>query len=91
MCLMLFNEHVTFAATSEPPLTLSLSVPLAIRNAVAAARVEADKTKPLWYPFGNVKKYWVLACISLFFLPDGPSTIENTFLNSLHNYKDYVL
>lgn len=40
-------------ATAEPPLTMTVSVPLAIRNAVAGARVEADRSQPLWYPFGN--------------------------------------
>lgn len=43
----------SFLATAEPPLPMTVSVPLAIRNAVAAARMEADNTQPKWYPFGT--------------------------------------
>ncbi|CAH0550925.1 unnamed protein product [Brassicogethes aeneus] len=60
-------------AIGEPPLCLSVAVPLAIRNAVGLARKDGDLTKEAWYPF------------------DGCSTIENTFLNSLNNYKMYSL
>ncbi|XP_018569701.1 xanthine dehydrogenase/oxidase-like [Anoplophora glabripennis] len=60
-------------AIGEPPMCLSCSVPLAIRNALASARKEAAPDKPKWYPI------------------DGTSTIENTLLNSLNNYKQYVL
>ncbi|KAJ8952860.1 hypothetical protein NQ314_007466 [Rhamnusium bicolor] len=60
-------------AIAEPPVCMSCSVPLAIRNAVSYARQEADSTQPKWYPF------------------TGPSTVENTHLNSLNNYKQYVL
>ncbi|KAF2897493.1 hypothetical protein ILUMI_08680, partial [Ignelater luminosus] len=37
-------------ATAEPPLCLSCSVPIAIRQAVASARKEADANAPKWYP-----------------------------------------
>ncbi|KAB0801417.1 hypothetical protein PPYR_05771 [Photinus pyralis] len=60
-------------ATGEPPLCMSCCVPLAIRNAVAAARTDSDATAEKWYPF------------------DGPSTVENTFLNCLNDYKQYKL
>ncbi|KAJ8952856.1 hypothetical protein NQ314_007462 [Rhamnusium bicolor] len=60
-------------AVAEPPICLSCALPLAIRNAVASARTEADATQPKWYPF------------------NGPSTVENTLLNCLNNYKQYVL
>ncbi|CAH1997046.1 unnamed protein product [Acanthoscelides obtectus] len=37
-------------AIGEPPMCLSISVPLAIRRALAAAREEADPTQPKWVP-----------------------------------------
>ncbi|XP_018565775.1 indole-3-acetaldehyde oxidase-like [Anoplophora glabripennis] len=38
-------------ATGEPPLCLAVSIPLAIRQAIASVRNEFDSTKPKWYPF----------------------------------------
>ncbi|XP_044766830.1 indole-3-acetaldehyde oxidase-like [Coccinella septempunctata] len=60
-------------AVGEPPLCMSVSVPIAIRNAVASARKDADPSKPTYFFF------------------DGPTTVENTFMNSLNDYKQYVL
>ncbi|KAJ8925555.1 hypothetical protein NQ315_009395 [Exocentrus adspersus] len=60
-------------AIAEPPICLTCSIPLAIRNAVASARAEADPSQPLFYPI------------------DGPSTVENTLLNTLNTYEQYVL
>ncbi|KAK9891892.1 hypothetical protein WA026_017378 [Henosepilachna vigintioctopunctata] len=60
-------------AIGEPPLCLSVSVPLAIRNAVASARTDSDPSQPKYYFF------------------DGPSTVENTFMNCLNDYKQYTL
>lgn len=37
-------------AIAEPPLCLTFAVPLAIRNAVSSARIDADISKPKWYP-----------------------------------------
>ncbi|KAF2885005.1 hypothetical protein ILUMI_21179 [Ignelater luminosus] len=60
-------------ATGEPPLCMAICVPLAIRDAVASARSDADSTADRWY---NI---------------DGPSSVENTFMNSLNNYKQYTI
>ncbi|XP_044766834.1 xanthine dehydrogenase/oxidase-like [Coccinella septempunctata] len=60
-------------AVGEPPLCLTVSVPLAIRHAVASARQDADKSK------------------SKYFLFDGPTTVEQTFMNSLNDFKQYTL
>ncbi|KAK9891879.1 hypothetical protein WA026_017364 [Henosepilachna vigintioctopunctata] len=60
-------------AVGEPPLCLSVSVPLAIRHAVASARADADPSK------------------SKFFFFDGPTTVENTFMNCLNNFDQYLL
>ncbi|KAF2887301.1 hypothetical protein ILUMI_18872 [Ignelater luminosus] len=60
-------------ATAEPPLCMSVVVAYAIRNAIAAARTEANANENKWYPI------------------DGPSTVEQTFLSSLHDYKQYTL
>ncbi|KAJ3639859.1 hypothetical protein Zmor_003192 [Zophobas morio] len=60
-------------ATAEPPLCLSIVVPLAIRNALASARLDAASTNAKWFPI------------------DGPTTIEKVFVNSLNDYKQYVL
>ncbi|KAJ8985872.1 hypothetical protein NQ317_006246 [Molorchus minor] len=60
-------------AVGEPPFCLAVSIPLAIRQAVASVRTQNDKTAPKWYKF------------------DGPSTVENTFMNCLHNYNLYTL
>nr|XP_023019888.1 xanthine dehydrogenase-like [Leptinotarsa decemlineata] len=57
----------------EPPICLSVTVPLAIRQAVASVRAEADVDAPRWYPI------------------HGPSTVENTFVNCLHDYSQYTL
>ncbi|XP_050301532.1 xanthine dehydrogenase/oxidase-like [Anthonomus grandis grandis] len=40
-------------ATGEPPMCLSVSAPLAVRNAIASARTDADSTKPRWVPFNG--------------------------------------
>ncbi|KAF2883573.1 hypothetical protein ILUMI_22637 [Ignelater luminosus] len=40
-------------ATAEPPLCLSCSVPIAIREAVASARKEADANAQKWYPISG--------------------------------------
>jgi xanthine dehydrogenase/oxidase len=60
-------------ATAEPPLCMTISVPLAIRNAVASARLDAGSSNAKWYPL------------------DGPTNVENVFLNSLNDYAQYVL
>ncbi|KAJ8955360.1 hypothetical protein NQ318_003457 [Aromia moschata] len=60
-------------AVGEPPFCLSVSIPLAIRQAVASVREEVDKNASKWYPF------------------DGPSTVENTFMNCQHDYRHYTL
>ncbi|XP_068917112.1 xanthine dehydrogenase-like [Tenebrio molitor] len=60
-------------ATGEPAVCLTVSVPLAIRNAVAAARVDAAESNSKWYPF------------------DGTTNVENVFMNSLNDHKQYVL
>ncbi|KAF7271079.1 hypothetical protein GWI33_016039 [Rhynchophorus ferrugineus] len=60
-------------AISEPPMCLTVSLPLAIRSALASARREANKARPTWYPI------------------DGPSTVENTLLNSLNDFTQYTL
>jgi xanthine dehydrogenase/oxidase len=60
-------------ATAEPPLCMTISVPLAIRNAVASARLDAGSSNTKWYPL------------------DGPTNVENVFLNSLNDYAQYVL
>nr|CAH7725832.1 unnamed protein product [Callosobruchus chinensis] len=41
-------------AVGEPPACLSVSVPLAIRRAMASAREEADPTQPKWVPFDEI-------------------------------------
>ncbi|EFA13013.1 xanthine dehydrogenase/oxidase [Tribolium castaneum] len=38
-------------ATAEPPLCMTISVPLAIRNAVASARLDSGKATSKWFPF----------------------------------------
>ncbi|XP_018569700.1 probable aldehyde oxidase gad-3 [Anoplophora glabripennis] len=38
-------------AVAEPPVCISCSIPLAIRNALASARQEASPNQPKWYPF----------------------------------------
>lgn len=38
-------------AISEPPLTMTCSIPLAIRSAIASARGEINQEK--WFKFGN--------------------------------------
>lgn len=40
-------------ATGEPPFCLAVSIPLAIRQAVADIRQEFDKTKSKWYPISK--------------------------------------
>ncbi|CAG9770996.1 unnamed protein product [Ceutorhynchus assimilis] len=40
-------------ATAEPPMCLSVAVPLAVRNALASAREDADSSKPKWVPFNG--------------------------------------
>lgn len=47
------NKKILDSAVAEPPLTLSVSVPLAIRNAVASARTDADPQTARWFPFGK--------------------------------------
>ncbi|XP_045464415.1 indole-3-acetaldehyde oxidase-like [Harmonia axyridis] len=60
-------------AVGEPPLCMSISVPLAIRNAVGSSRKDADPSEPTYFFF------------------DGPTTVENTFMNCLNDYKQYTL
>ncbi|CAG9861069.1 unnamed protein product [Phyllotreta striolata] len=38
-------------AVAEPPICLSVAVPLAVRNAINSARLEADGTTTIWVPF----------------------------------------
>ncbi|CAH0550009.1 unnamed protein product [Brassicogethes aeneus] len=40
-------------AIGEPPLCMAIGVPLAIRNALASARKDADITNPEWYPING--------------------------------------
>ncbi|XP_066250724.1 xanthine dehydrogenase-like isoform X1 [Euwallacea similis] len=40
-------------ACSEPPVCLAVAVPLAIRNALASARSDADSHKNKWVPFNG--------------------------------------
>ncbi|XP_044257084.1 indole-3-acetaldehyde oxidase-like isoform X1 [Tribolium madens] len=60
-------------ATGEPAVCLTIAVPLAIRNAVASARLNANSSNTKWFPF------------------DGPTNVENVFMNSLNDYSQYVL
>lgn len=60
-------------AIAEPPTCLSISLPLALRLALASARREASSTASSWYPL------------------NGPSTVENTLLNTLNDYTQYTL
>lgn len=60
-------------AIGEPPLCLTVSVPLAIRHAIASARQDADKSKPKYILF------------------DGPTTVEQTLMSSLNDFKQYTL
>ncbi|XP_049819814.1 uncharacterized protein LOC109604513 isoform X2 [Aethina tumida] len=60
-------------AIAEPPFCLSISVPLAIRNAVGYARKESKGTADSWFKF------------------DGCTNIEQTFLKSLNDFKQYIL
>lgn len=39
-------------ATGEPPLLLSVSLPLAIRHALSSARTDSDNTAEKWFRFG---------------------------------------
>ena len=64
MDLFLFLFEIFYStATAEPPLCLSIVVPLAIRNALASARLDAASTNAKWFPIGIVhfKKidFWV--------------------------------
>ncbi|KAF2889013.1 hypothetical protein ILUMI_17160, partial [Ignelater luminosus] len=59
--------------TAEPPQNMACAVPLAIRNAVNSARMEADPKAGDWLRF------------------NGPSTVEQTFQESLHDYKQYTM
>ncbi|XP_074027296.1 uncharacterized protein isoform X2 [Leptinotarsa decemlineata] len=38
-------------AVAEPPMCLSVAVPLAIRDALVSARKDSDKSQPAWIPF----------------------------------------
>ncbi|CAG9813286.1 unnamed protein product [Phaedon cochleariae] len=60
-------------AAAEPPLCLSVTVPLAIRQALDSARREADASQATWIPF------------------NGPTTVEQAYLNSFNDYKQYKL
>ncbi|KAL1517488.1 hypothetical protein ABEB36_001248 [Hypothenemus hampei] len=40
-------------ATAEPPVCLSVAVPLAIRHALASARMDSDSTKNKWVPING--------------------------------------
>lgn len=60
-------------AVAEPPLCVTIGIPLAIRQAVASARFDADRSQPKWFKM------------------DGPTTVENVFLNSLHKTEQYKL
>lgn len=60
-------------AVGEIAFNLAITVPLAIRNAVASVRQYFDESASLWYPI------------------DGPSTVEDTFINCIHNYEKYTL
>ncbi|KAL3275092.1 hypothetical protein HHI36_019863 [Cryptolaemus montrouzieri] len=60
-------------AVGEPPLCMSVSIPLAIRNALASARTDSNPSTPAYYCF------------------DGPTTVENIFMNSANDYKNYKL
>jgi xanthine dehydrogenase/oxidase len=85
------SEYNYCTAVAEPPLCLACSVPLAIRNAVASVRTEANKTCEKWYPFCKRFNLKYLSVLHFFVITGGPSTVENVFLNCLHNYKHYTL
>lgn len=90
--LLVYTYVIGILATAEPPLCMSCSLPLAIRNAVASARADADVHADRWYAIGKRKydlKFFKL--VIYVFVSDGPSTVENTFINSLNHYKDYLL
>ncbi|RZC32795.1 xanthine dehydrogenase/oxidase, partial [Asbolus verrucosus] len=78
-------------ATAEPPLCMTISVPLAIRNAVASARVDAAASNTKWYPFGNVLhgQQTILLLTDLF--AEGVTSVENVYMNCLNNYTKFVL
>ena len=69
---------------------MTISVPLAIRNAVASARADADTSSAKWYPIGNMLPVNKTLSV-IFLLLDGPTTIENVYMNSLNDYTQYVL
>ncbi|KAJ8967052.1 hypothetical protein NQ317_000044 [Molorchus minor] len=64
-------------AVGEPPMCLSCSLPLAIRHALASASKEADPSKT--------------KLVSIRLRGEGTSTVQNTLLNTLNNYNQYVL
>lgn len=45
------NGVLRSKAIAEPPMCVTCSVPLAIRNAMASARAEADSSQPKFYPY----------------------------------------
>ncbi|KAK9885679.1 hypothetical protein WA026_012443 [Henosepilachna vigintioctopunctata] len=60
-------------AVGEPPLCLSVSIPLAMRNALASARMDSDSSQPQYVLF------------------NGPTSVEYTYMQSLNNYKQFIL
>lgn len=50
---LLVIRVLSFPAIAEPPTCLAVSVPLAIRNAVASARRDANPQADKWYMFGK--------------------------------------
>lgn len=49
------TDFFYIAAVGEPPICLSVSIPLAIRNAVASARLEANSSAEKWFAFSEFK------------------------------------
>lgn len=70
---------------------MTISVPLAIRNAVASARVDSGANNSKWYPFGKVALTSVIIFFINFIFTEGTTNVENVFVNSLNNYTQYVL
>lgn len=53
-------RFIFFTAIAEPPICLSIAVPLAIRNALASARSDANSKADKWFPFGLYNLYFGL-------------------------------
>lgn len=54
--VLLISQHL---AVAEPPLCLTVCIPLAIRNAIASARTDSDPKAEKWYPFSKYRFFLV--------------------------------